>query len=170
MSADLHVIIFDTQNISPEEIKEYASFEVYEGMPSTEVITRVDRHNELVTEIYGSEDNDFTVAFGEDCWIGQVSWMETLQSAQAKKKHLPAVVQHFEETYVNNGGAMQLTGANIEELLLGFDLPSSSIYEKTALNSKEYDPTVGWLGIAQKEEVAEFLKAHIGKWSFIDSW
>lgn len=170
MSADLHVILFEPINISIEAVNEYASFELTDEMAPNELTMRIERHGELVNEIYGNEENDFTVAFGEDCWIGQVSWMKSLQDEQAKKEYIPAVIQYFETMYLENGGTIQLTAENITKLLIGFDLPSASIYERTSMGETKYDPTIGWFGITQKEKVKEFMEAHSGEWSFLDSW
>lgn len=170
MSADMNVIVFDSELVTVEEVMSYVTgFDVdyLISLPFEECLAVQDRHSELYNKVYLAlhEDEDPDKAFQlknleDHFWVGQVSGLKASLSDDDPNKYIPSVVQHFANIYERQGGVVLLTESIIQELLTGFDLPSNSIYENDTENR----------GVTTKAEAAEFLNKYLGSWTFVDNW
>jgi hypothetical protein len=169
MSADMHIITFDPTLFDPERVKSYVNFnpleelnqETSEQKQSFQELNA--EHNAFADRLYHAEDS---LDHMDNIWIGQVSWLKA-SFGLGQDKYIPAVVQHTFDVFASRGGATIVDEEFIRDILAGFDLPSSSVYESTPPADEEDN---WYAGIAKKDDTEKWLRDNIGKWVFADSW
>lgn len=160
MSADLHIVVINPDNIDLDEVRAYMNWDGLDTLPGKTLDETNSWFNVLSQRLYRDES-----VLVDDVWVGQVSWLKS--SLLEDQKYIPAVVDHISELYRENGGVLQVTEKVIPEILHGFTLPSNSVYEQPAPAGEEEN----WFrGINDAENVEKFLRQHINAWTVADSW
>lgn len=160
MSADLHIIVIDPDNIGLDEVRAYMSWDGTTTLPGKDLEQMNEWFNVLSQRLYSDKS-----VLVDDVWVGQVSWMKS--AFLENSSYIPAVVSHISELYRKNNGVLQITEENILDILHGFTLPSNSMYEQPAPEGEEDN----WFrGIASAEDVEKFLRQHLNAWTVADSW
>jgi len=169
VSADMHIITFDPAFLDPEQVKRYVNFDPLEELQQ-ETSEQKQSFQERNAENTAFADllyhTDSTLDHWDDVWVGQVSWAKA-SFGLGKDEYIPSVVQHAFDVFMSRGGVTTVDENLISDIIAGFEIPSSSIYESTPPEGEENN----WYeGIAKKDDVAKWLHSNIGNWVFCDSW
>lgn len=160
MSADLHIVVINPDNINLEEVRAYMSWDGTTTLPGKDLEQTDEWFNVLSQRLYQDES-----VLVDNIWVGQVSWMKS--ASLEYPSYIPAVVNHISELYRKNNGVLQITEKNIPEIIHGFTLPSNSVYEQPAPVGEENN---WYRGIAIPENIEKFLRQHLNAWTVADSW